>query len=117
MAVVVVQPPGRSGAMRFHIRFCVWVLIVLALLTPTVLRAASAREAAPAAAPIVVGFWEQIHSVLSSLWETAPLNGDNGSGFDPDGDHVAGDNGSIADPNGDHVAGDNGSIADPSGRL
>jgi hypothetical protein len=96
-------------------RFRVWVLIVPALLAPTVLRAASAREAVPVAAP-AVSFWEQIRNVLSSLWETATLNGDNGSGFDPDGDHATGDNGSIADPNGDHVTGDNGSIADPSGR-
>jgi hypothetical protein len=86
--------------MRFRIRFRVGVLICLALFASTVLRAASARETAPAAAPIVVGFWEQIRSVLSSLWETATLNGDNGSIADPDGDHVAGDNGSIADPSG-----------------
>jgi hypothetical protein len=97
--------------MRFHIRFRVWVLIVLALFAPPVLRAASAREAAPA-----VGFLEQIRSVLSSLWEAAALNGDNGSGFDPSGDHETGDNGSIFDPNGDHVTGDNGSIFDPDGR-
>jgi hypothetical protein len=43
---------------------------------------------------------EQIRSVLSSLWETATLNGDNGSGFDPNGDHATGDNGSIFDPDG-----------------
>jgi hypothetical protein len=91
-------------------------LICLALLAPAVLRAASTREAAPAAAPVVVGFLEQIRSVLSALWETSTLSGDNGSGFDPDGDHATGDNGSIADPDGAHVTGDNGSIADPNGR-
>jgi hypothetical protein len=86
-------------------------LICLALFAPTVLSAASTREVAPDG-----GFLEQVRSVLSSLWAAATLNGDNGSGFDPDGDHATGDNGSIADPDGTHVTGDNGSIFDPNGR-
>jgi hypothetical protein len=91
-------------------------LIVLTLLAPAALRAAPTREAAPAAVRVGGGFLEQIRSVLSSLWETATLNGDNGSIFDPSGDHTTGDNGSGFDPNGDHATGDNGSIFDPDGR-
>jgi len=87
--------------MRFRVlRGSAVALIFLTLFTPAVLRAAPAGKDEPAAVRASDSFLEQVRSVLSALWETATLNGDNGSGFDPNGAHANGDNGSIADPNG-----------------
>jgi hypothetical protein len=77
------------------------VLIFLTFFAPAVLRAAPVREAEPAVAERAGGgFFELISSALSAFWETATLNGDNGSIADPSGDQATGDNGSIFDPNG-----------------
>jgi hypothetical protein len=86
------------------------VLLLLALLTPAVLRAAPARGGVPAQAAQARGsFFALLRCALSSLWTP-----DNGSGADPNGDQLTGDNGSGADPSG--LTGDNGSGADPDGR-
>jgi hypothetical protein len=87
--------------MRFRVSRCsAGVLIFLTLFAPAVLRAAPAWTAEPVADRAGSGFLELVRSVLSALWETATLDGDNGSGFGPNGDHITGDNGSGADPNG-----------------
>jgi len=87
--------------MRFRVlRGSAVALIFLTLFAPAVLRAASTEKSEPAAVRASHSFLDQVRSVLSALWETATLNGDNGSGVDPDGAHINGDNGSGADPSG-----------------
>jgi hypothetical protein len=62
------------------------VLILLTLFAPAVLRAAPVRRPEPAVAERASGgFFELVRSALSALWETAALNGDNGSIMDPNG--------------------------------
>jgi hypothetical protein len=78
------------------------VLILLLLFAPVALRAAPVRGAEPAVTDERAGggFFELVRSALAAVWETATLSRDNGSIFDPNGDHATGDNGSIMDPDG-----------------
>ena len=86
------------------------VLILLVFLVPAALQAAPARgPERPVAEHSGGGFFDLVRSVLAVVFgrsggiagrSSAAQAGDNGSGFDPDGNRLMGDNGSWIDPNG-----------------
>jgi hypothetical protein len=93
------------------------VLVLIALLSPAILRASPARGSAPTVSERTgVALLGWLRSVLDLLWgEDEVLTGDNGPGFDPNGSRLTGDNGPGLDPNGSRLTGDNGPGLDPDG--